>query len=76
MNYSIDQIIENIAVCENTDTGEKIELYLSELPQNIKEGNIITLKDGKYLLNSDEETLRRQRVQDKLNRLKMLKNKE
>lgn len=76
MNYAIDRIIDNIAVCENIMTGQKIELSLSELPEGIKEGNIITKQNEKYILNSPEEIQRRERIQEKLNRLKNLKSRE
>lgn len=76
MNYSIDRIIDDIAVCENIKTGKKIELPLSELPKEIKEGSIIIKKDESYILNDSEEENRRARIQAKLNRLKSLKNRK
>ncbi len=76
MNYAIDRIIDNIAICENTENGEKLELSLSVLPDGIKEGTLITKQDDKYILNPSEELKRRARIQDKLNRLKNLKSKE
>lgn len=75
MNYAVDRINENIVILENTLSGEKIEIDITNLPQGIKEGSIITLNDGIYTLNTDEEELRRQRIREKLNRLKKLKNK-
>lgn len=76
MNYTIDRIINNIAICENTENGENIELSLSILPDGIKEGTVITQQGDKYILNPSEELKRRERIQEKLNRLKNLKSKE
>lgn len=76
MNYAIDQINENIVVLENIVTGEKIKVNKGVLPSNVREGNIITLKDEKYILNTDEEDIRRERIAEKLNRLKRLKGGE
>ena len=76
MNYAIEQINEDIVVLENIVTGEKIKVNKDKLPFNIQEGNIITLKDEKYILNTEEENIRRERIAEKLNRLKELKSKE
>lgn len=76
MNYAIDQINDTIVLLENIQTGEKREVNISLLPENIKEGSTLILKDGIYALNNVEEEKRRQRIQEKLNRLKRLKNKE
>lgn len=76
MNYAIDQINDTIVLLENIQTGEKREVNISLLPENIKEGSILILKDGIYALNNGEEEKRRQRIEEKLNRLKKLKNKE
>ncbi len=76
MNYAVDQINENIAILESIETKEKLEINLKKLPQNIKEGNIITIKDENYILNTEEEIKRRNIITDKLNRLKNLKSKE
>lgn len=76
MNYAIDQINEDIVILENIVTGEKIKVNKVKLPFNIQEGNIITLKDEKYILNTEEENIRRERIAEKLNRLKRLKSGE
>ena len=70
MKYSIDRIENNIAVLENLEDKEKIEIEISFLPEGIKEGSILLFKDGKYELDLDEEYLRRKRIMDKFKRLK------
>ena len=70
MKYSIDRIEGTIAILEDIDTKEKIELDISLLPKNIKEGNIILLKDNIYIIDEKEEEIRRKRIMDKFNKLK------
>lgn len=71
MNYAVDQINGNIAVLENIMSGEKIEIDVSSLPKNIKEGSLLLLQNNKYILNKTLEKSRREMLQNKLNRLKM-----
>ncbi len=70
MKYSIDRIEGTIAILEDIDTKEKIELDISLLPKNIKEGSIILLKDNIYIIDETEEEIRRKRIMDKFNKLK------
>ena len=49
--FSIDRFEDNFAVCENRQTGELINIPISELPENAKEGSILALKNGKYILD-------------------------
>lgn len=76
MNYAIDRIDENIATIENIINKEKKEVPLELLPENVKEGSIITLEGGTYILNSNEEETRRKIIEEKLNRLKNLNKGE
>lgn len=70
MKYSIDRIENNIAVLEDINTGEKKEVDISLLPEEIKEGTILSFNDDKYELDLDEEEERRKRILDMFNRLK------
>ncbi len=70
MKYSIDRIENNIAVLEDINTGEKKEVDISLLPEEIKEGTILSFNDNKYELDLDEEEERRKRILDMFNRLK------
>lgn len=76
MNYAVDRIDENIATIENIINKEKKEVPLELLPKNAKEGSIITLEGGIYILNSNEEETRRKIIEEKLNRLKNLNKGE
>lgn len=76
MNYAVDRIDENIATIENIINKEKKEVSLELLSKNVKEGSIITLEGGTYILNSNEEEARRKIIEEKLNRLKNLNKGE
>lgn len=70
MKFIIDRIEDNIAICENLETKELIEININELPKNIKDGNIIILENNIYKLDVTEEQLRRRRLREKFNKLK------
>lgn len=68
--FIIDRIEENIVVLENTNTKKIKEININKLPNGIKEGSILTFDGANYIINNDEETKRRKKLQDKFNRLK------
>ena len=72
MKYAIDQIIDNIAILENIETKEKLEIDTNLLPKNIKEKNILVEKNGKYFKDKKEEEARLKRIEEKLKRLQNL----
>lgn len=76
MKYAVDEIIDDIAVLENIDTGDKVEVSLELLPSNIKDGSIILFVDGEYRIDLDEEILRKQRIIEKMRLLKNLKRSD
>ena len=70
MKYAIDRIEENIAILEDINTKEKLEININELPKEIKEGSILVFKDNKYIIDEDEEEKRRKIILEKFNKLK------
>lgn len=72
MKYAIDQIIDNIAILENIETKEKLEVDTKLLPKNFKEKNILVEKNGKYFKDKKEEEARLKRIEEKLKRLQNL----
>ena len=70
MKYAIDRIEENIAILENINTKEKLEININELPKEIKEGSILVFKDNKYIIDEAEEENRRKIILEKFNKLK------
>lgn len=61
MKYSVERIEENIALCED-DLGKTIKLRLDELPENIREGEIIVRTENGYTIDSDETSARRKKM--------------
>ena len=70
MIYIVDRIEDNITVLENKETKEIIDVSLSLLPANLKEGNVLEYKDKKYILNIEEEEKRKKAILEKFNKLK------
>ncbi len=69
MTYIVDRIEENIAILENKDTNEIIEITLDKLP-NIKEGNVLKYQNNTYIIDKEEEENRRKEILEKFNRLR------
>jgi len=70
MKYAIDRIENNIAICQNLETREEVEISLNCLPTNIKDGTIIVFKENKYEIDLNEEELRRRKLRERFNKLK------
>lgn len=70
MKYSVDKIIDNIALIENIDTLEKKEIDITTLPYSLYEGAIIIYKDDTYYLDESEEQRRRRLIEEKFKRLR------
>lgn len=72
MKYAVDKIEDDLVVCEELTTGEKITLNKNEIKGDVHEGTIIIKSDFSYEVNNQEEENRRKLLQEKLNRLKNL----
>lgn len=70
MKYAVDKIENNIALIEELSTKEKKEVSVSLLPSSINEGSILIFQDGAYIIDKNTEKERRNKLQDKFNRLK------
>lgn len=68
MKYSIDRIEDNIAIIQNIETGEKIEINIELLPENIKEGTILK-KEEKYTIDEETTNDRKESIQNRFNQL-------
>ena len=51
MKYAVDSIVDDIAVIEEIETGDKKEVSLEILPEEIQEGNILAYRDGEYYID-------------------------
>ena len=70
MKYAIDRIENNIAILENLDTKEIIEVDISLLPEGSKESSIITIIDNEYKLATQEEQERKTSLLNRFNKLR------
>ena len=65
----IDRFEGNLAVCEDRETKEMINIEISNLPNNIKEGDIIKFKDNKYELHEELRNEIEDRINEKMKNL-------
>ena len=70
MKYSIDRIENNIAILENIDNQEIIEVDISLLPEGSKESNMIRIENNKYILDKQEEQKRKEDIYNRFNKLR------
>lgn len=70
MKYSVDHIEGDIVVLENLETRKIINEEISLFDFEVKDGNIVSFKDGKYYLEQKMEEEKRQSLRERLNKLK------
>lgn len=60
MKYIIDHFEEHFAVCEN-ESGELIDIEIEKIPKKAQEGDVLILKNGKFVLDKKQtEKLRKE----------------
>lgn len=62
--FAIDRLEENSAVCENRETGEFVNIPISQLPENVKEGSILKFENGIYVLDTESTKKEQQEVKN------------
>ena len=62
MRFIINKIKGNLAICEKSDQ-TMVNLELEQMPDGVKEGDILIEKDGHYELDLTESEKRKVRVQ-------------
>lgn len=70
MKYAVDEIINDIVILEEIETGKQKEVNISQLPNNIHDGNILIYENEEYRLDMKYEIERRQLLEEKLNKIK------
>jgi len=70
MKYAIDRIENNIAILENLETKEIIEVDISLLPEGSKESSIITIINNEYKLDIEDEQVRKDSLLNRFNKLR------
>lgn len=52
--FSIDRFENNLAICENLETGEIVNIPIQLLPQELKEGYILKFENNSYTLDLEK----------------------
>lgn len=61
MTYTIDRIEAGFAVCESSE-GNTVSMPLSDLPDNVREGDILRKTDDGFKICADETAERRKKM--------------
>lgn len=67
--FTIDRFEEDVAVLENRETQEIINLKKEELPEGVKAGDILKKINGKFLVDKVETRKVENRIEQKMNHL-------
>lgn len=70
MKYIIDRIEDNIAILEQQDTKEFINISTNILPNGIKEGMILSIINNTYTIDIKATEKREKEVLEKFKRLR------
>ena len=70
MDLVVDRIVNDIAVCQNLDNKLMFEIDTNEFDFDVHDGDVISLVDGKYVLNNKLKEERKKIILDKFERAK------
>lgn len=65
----VDRFEVNFAVCEDRQTKEIINIEISKLPENVKEGDIIIISNDEYVIDYEERNRIEERIKNKVQNL-------
>ena len=74
MKYSVDRIENNIVVLQDLNTKEIKEINKKNINFKVCEGDILVYSEGKYTKDNNLKEDRLKLIQEKLNKVKGLKN--
>ncbi|MBP3939455.1 MAG: DUF3006 domain-containing protein [Clostridia bacterium] len=64
MKYTVDRIEEDFAVCED-ENGAMVNIEKTQLPADIREGDIVSVENGEAVILRDETQERRKIISQK-----------
>lgn len=73
MKYVVEKIEEGIVVLESLEDRTKKEVQISELPENIKERNVLIYENEVYIKDEELEQQRRETIKNKFDMLRKRK---
>jgi len=65
----VDRFEGDIAVCEDRETEEITNIDISELPENVQEGDVLKLNNGKYEIDEQTKLEIEERIKNKIKNL-------
>lgn len=68
--FTVDRFEDHIAVLENRHTGKLINITINNLPKDVKEGDILSVIDGKLCINEEKTNCLSKNIQSRFNKLK------
>ncbi len=75
MKYAIDRIEDDIVVLENIETKEKRLVNKELFSDDIADGIVVKVIEDKYVIDSNSYDERRQKIREKMDKLKRLKDR-
>ena len=70
VKLSVDRIEENFAICQNLLSEKMVDISLSKLPKEVKEGDIIVKReDNTFYVDHEETKKRREKNLDLQNKI-------
>ena len=70
MKYSVDRIEGDIVILDNVETNEIVHVNICEFDFEVREGNIVSFVDGRYILDLNEEIRRKNSLRERMERLR------
>lgn len=68
--FTLDRFEGDFAVLENRNTKEMTDIPISNIPSNAKEGDILKLSNGSYVIDYEEARAVSDRIREKMDSLK------
>ena len=67
--FTVEKIEDNIVVLEDRNKNTFFNIEKNNLPNNIKEGDILDLEEGKYIINEYSTKKIKEDIRNKFNSL-------
>ena len=68
--FTLDRFEGDFAVLENRNTKEMTDIPISNIPSNAKEGDILKLSNGSYIVDYEETRTVSDKIREKMDNLK------
>lgn len=68
--FTLDRFEGDFAILENRNTKEMTDIPISNIPSNAKEGDILKLSNGSYVVDYEETRAVSDKIREKMDKLK------